>query len=151
MSLNQFKYGLGAIVAPDQQDRFNSCTENLIADTRPANFLEQLVVDHLLHAQWELQRVNSLTGNLESEEALLAASARANRNWVRATRELAALQTARASHYLCHDKGTAMAPPCADLTKVPKRRGPTKAVTEAHADAIVANSLIDLENAKKAA
>src|SRR5436190_7806035 len=100
MSPNQFKYGLGAIVAPDQQDCFNSCTQNLIADTRPANFLEQLVVDQLLHAQWELQRANSLTGDLESEETLLAASARANRNWVRATRELAALQTARASHKL---------------------------------------------------
>ncbi|MFN0103408.1 MAG: hypothetical protein ACKV2U_15125 [Bryobacteraceae bacterium] len=145
MSLNNFEYGFGAIVAPDRRDSFDSCTQNLIADTRPANFLEQLVVDQLLHAQWDLNRVNQLTGNLEAEEELLNASARATRNWTRASRELAAMQTARASHLLCRAQTEAPPPPFADLTKVPKRRGPTTAVAEAHCDNIIANSLIDLK------
>jgi hypothetical protein len=137
MQLPDFEYGLGAIVAPGQQDSFDTCAENLIADTRPGNFLEQLVVDQLLHAQWELHRVNSLTGNVEAEDALLAASARAQRNWLRATRELAALQTARASHLLCRAAKEADVPPCADLTRVPKRGAASKAMTEAHCDSLI--------------
>ena len=146
MQLPDFEYGQGAIIAPGQQDSFDTCTENLIADARPANFLEQLVVDQLLHAQWELHRVNSLTGNVEAEEALLAASARAQRNWLRATRELTALQTARASKLLCRSAKEAEVPPCADLTKVPKRGAASKAAMEAHCDRIIARAMLDTEN-----
>ena len=60
MSLDNFQYGIGAVITPDQQAAFTACTQNLIADTRPENFLEQLIVDQLLHAQWELHRVNTL-------------------------------------------------------------------------------------------
>lgn len=134
MPLNDFTYGVGAVVAPDQQDSFDTCTQNLIADTRPANFLEQLIVDQLLHAQWEQNRINALTAHADAAETLLAASARANRNWNRANRELAALQTARASHELCRMDFEPVAPPCAELTKVPKRRFATSEVVENHID-----------------
>lgn len=110
MALNNFEYGLGAIVAPGERDQLNSCTKKLIEDTRPANFLEQLLVNQLLHAQWELHRVNTLSSHVEAEDELFKASARATRNWTRATRELAALQTARASHTFCRDDETECQP-----------------------------------------
>ena len=138
MKLPDFKYGHGAIVAPAEQDSYDSCAANLLRDTRPANFIEQLVVDQLLHAQWELHRVNSLTAHADAEESLLAASARAQRNWLRATRELTALQTSRASHTLCATTVGGENPPLADLTRVPKRRAASRAAAEAHADHVFA-------------
>lgn len=143
MKLPDFKYGHGAIVAPTEQDSYDSCAKNLLRDARPANFIEQLVVDQLLHAQWELHRVNSLTAHAEAEESLLAASARAQRNWVRATRELTALQTARASRTLCLDAPIDAIPPCADFTRVPKRRKTSSDAAEKHADFLFAISEID--------
>ena len=141
MPRNNFEYGIGAVVAPNQRDNFTSRTHKLIEDTRPANFLEQLVVDQLLHAQWELHRVNSLTSHFAAEEDLLKASTRATRNWTRATRELAALQTARASQTFCRVEGESRPGPCADLTKVPKRRGPSAPVRAEHNAHVLATSL----------
>lgn len=134
MPHNDFEYGRHAVIAPDQQDRFDSCKENLVADTRPGNFLEQLIVDELLHAQWELHRAEQASGNLETEATLIAASARATRNWQRASRELAALQTARVAGTSLTGNNETVDAPCADLTKIPKRRPATPAVEAWHLD-----------------
>jgi len=138
MKLPDFKYGHGAIVAPTEQDSYDSCATNLLRDARPANFIEQLVVDQLLHAQWELHRVNSLTIFTDAEESLLAASARAQRNWVRATRELANLQTARASRLLCRETELESIPAFADLTRLPKRRKVARESAEENVDFLLA-------------
>lgn len=140
MDRHKFTFGRGAIVDPSEQEQFDSCANNLLRDTRPANFMEKLVAEQLLHAQWELHRVNTLAphATAATEEALLAAASRAQRNWLRATRELTALQTARASHTLCATTVDRENPPLADLTRVPKRRAASSAAAEANAERVYA-------------
>lgn len=132
MPIPDYEFGRHAIIAPGQQEKFNSCKDALVADTRPVNFLEKLIVDELLHAQWELLRVENAANNPESEAELLAASARATRNWQRAGRELAALQTARISVEMLTVGEESVDTPCADLTRVPRRKPATKSVGDWH-------------------
>lgn len=135
MSLANFQYGIGAVIMPGQQDEFDQLRDCLIADTRPANFAEQLVVDQILHAQWELHRVRLYANNTESEEALHAATNRANRNWQRAVRQLAALQSAAASATLCIGDGDrGEVPPMANLAKIPRRKKNTRDFQEWRTD-----------------
>jgi hypothetical protein len=142
MSLNNFEYGRGAIVVPGRQDRFRSCVDKLIEDARPANFVEQLVTEEILHAQRELARCRDLAHELDHEGMLLAAENRAQRNFTRATRELTALQTARTAGYYRSDLAK-KAPPLANAAKVPKRGRETSAVANAYCDFAYAETLRD--------
>ena len=142
MSLNNFEYGRGAIVVPGRQDRFRSCVDKLIEDARPANFVEQLVTEEILHAQWELARCRDLSHELDHEGLLLAAENRAQRNFTRATRELTALQTARTAKYFRADLGRNV-PPLANAAKIPKRGRETPAVANAYCDIMYAESQSD--------
>ncbi|MFN0101994.1 MAG: hypothetical protein ACKV2U_07885 [Bryobacteraceae bacterium] len=125
MSLANFQYGIGAVVLPAQRETFHQLRDGLVETTRPGNFAEQLVVDQLLHAQWELHRVREHANHKEAEESLHAAFTRATRNWQRVTSQLAALQSARAAAELCCEIGAPNAPPLANLAKVPRRKKTT--------------------------
>ncbi|MFN0105230.1 MAG: hypothetical protein ACKV2U_24480 [Bryobacteraceae bacterium] len=125
MSLTNFQYGIGAVVLPAQLETFHQLRDGLVETTRPGNFAEQLVVDQLLHAQWELHRVRQHANHAEAEESLHAAFTRATRNWQRASRQLAALQSARASAELCGEIGAPNSPLLANLAKVPRRKNST--------------------------
>lgn len=125
MSLEHFHYGVGAVILPGQQETFNKLKDELIENTRTGTFAEQLMVDQLLHAQWELHRVRTLAGHAEAEPALHAAFTRATRNWQRAERQLAALQSARAAARLCAHSAGSVPPPAANLARIPKRKAST--------------------------
>lgn len=142
MSLNNFEYGRDAIVAPNRQDRFRSCVDSLLEDARPANFVEQLVAEEILHAQWELARCRDLAHELDHEGLILAAENRAQRNFTRATRELTALQTARAVRTY-RDDVSGPVPPLANFAKVPRHGRATNAVTDAYLDYRHAESVRD--------
>jgi hypothetical protein len=123
MSLQLFQYGIGAVIFPEDRAEFDQVRDHIIRDTLPMNFAEQLLVDQMIHAEWELYRVEKNAIHIDSEETLTAVAARAHRNFARAQKALVRLQSARASHSLCHSPAGLPTPPTANLSKVPKRRG----------------------------
>jgi hypothetical protein len=125
-----FEFGADAIIPAGQDRHFTDSREALINDAKPTTFLECLLVEELFHAQWEQHRVELASGNLALEEQLVAVSTRATRNWQRASKQLALLQTARAAaHALAAPHETVNAP-CADLTRIPARKPASTKVLE---------------------
>ena len=121
-----FIYGIGAVVLPDHREEFHQVRRDLIESTRPANIAEQVVVDQLLHARWELLRVGHNASHASAEPCLHAAFARASRNWQRALRLLTSLQSARAAAELCRVPVDKEVPPAANLAQVPRPKAPTR-------------------------
>ena len=65
---------------------------------QPATELERWFANQIAYANWELDRVRANTSNTDAEPRLNAAYSRASRNWNRARKELATLQSARTNH-----------------------------------------------------
>ena len=92
------------------------------AATRPLTELEKFFTHQMAYAAWELERVRANAHNIEAEPRLLAAQNRANRNWNRARKQVAKLQTARVSHATRLSRTrqqVATATPLADAARVP--------------------------------
>lgn len=93
------------------------------AATRPLSELEKFFALELTHATWELERVRANQAATTAEVRLHATYARASRNWNRARRELATLQSARVSHATRLSPSrqqVAAATPLADANRVPQ-------------------------------
>ena len=76
-------------------DRYAELLGDVNDATRPATELERWFASEIAYASWELERVRANSGNTAAESHLSAAYGRATRNWNRARKELAKLQTAR--------------------------------------------------------
>jgi len=99
------------------------------AATRPLTALENFFANEIAYAAWELERVRANQSHTAAESRLHALHARASRNWNRAAKELAALQSARVNHATRlspERQQTAAATPLADPARVPvpKLAGP---------------------------
>lgn len=116
--MKPFEFGLDAQTTPENQANFNDRRDEVIAAIRPANIVEQILADELIHSGWEMEQVRTHAEDAEAAPILDAAFNRASRNWQRSLRQLKALQSARASHF-ARPNGRA---PLADLTKLPKER-----------------------------
>ena len=93
------------------------------AATRPLTELEKFFALELTHATWELERVRANQSEVNAESRLHATYSRAARNWNRARRELATLQSARVSHatrLAPSRQQVATATPLADANRVPQ-------------------------------
>jgi hypothetical protein len=119
-------YSLGAYatVTPANIERCYQRIEQLTAQTAPANFLEALVANELIHASWELDRAR----NIKNTTVYTAQfQNRASRNWRRALKTLKTLQTARVAQStkldVRHEQVIAQATPLADPTRIPARHG----------------------------
>jgi hypothetical protein len=109
--------------------RFAELHLEVIAATRPVSALESWFAAEVTYATWELERVRANAAIEPAEPRLNAAHSRATRNWSRARKELAALQSARTSHATRLSPGRqalATATPLADASRVPmpKLAGP---------------------------
>ncbi len=95
------------------------------AALQPINALECWLVRQVAIAAWEMETVR-LNKNVTEAEALLNATyARANRNWLRARRELTRLQAsrvARAARLSPDHQKRAAAAPLADAAALPVSR-----------------------------
>ena len=122
--MSDFQFGAHAIFAPDSEARFNERRDSVIATIKPANVIESILTEELLHASWEMQRVRDHSNNTDAEPRLSAAHTRASRNWHRSVKQLKHLQSARASIdcelYHLAQQQVADQCPLADLTKLPK-------------------------------
>lgn len=117
-----FQLGLYANVTPANIERCCQRIDELAAKTAPANFLEALVANELIHASWELDRAR----NVKNTTVYTAQfQNRASRNWRRALKTLKSLQTARVAQStkldVRHEQAIAEATPLADPTKIPNR------------------------------
>lgn len=103
--------------------RFIEIDTEVGAATAPLTELEKFFALELTHATWELERVRANQSATTAELRLHETYNRATRNWSRARRELAALQSARVSHATRLSPSrqqTAAATPLADATRVPQ-------------------------------
>lgn len=123
-----FDIGLYPALTPHTIEKCFNRTQELKAKTAPANFLEALVANELIHASWELERARNIKNTTPYTAQF---QNRASRNWRRALKTLKSLQTARAAQATKLDvrteQGIAEATPLADPTKIPNR-GFAKAV-----------------------
>lgn len=92
-----YEIGQNAIVHPDFQEDFQAKKHDLEESINPANLVEKIFTNQLLHAAWDLERVRINTDSKDAEPALHAAAARASRNFKRALAELRLIQSARAN------------------------------------------------------
>jgi len=68
------------------------------AATQPATELERWFANEITQATWELERVRANKSNVAAEPRLNDAYNCATRNWTRARKELARIQTSRVNH-----------------------------------------------------
>ncbi|MBM3788699.1 MAG: hypothetical protein FJW30_30560 [Acidobacteria bacterium] len=118
-----FDIGLYPALTPHTIEKCYNRIQELKAKTAPANFLEALVANELIHASWELERAR----NVENTTPYVAQfQNRASRNWRRALKTLKSLQTARAAQStkldVRNEQVIAQATPLADPTKMPDRK-----------------------------
>lgn len=95
--MSPFPFGQDAIVTPDTRQELAELRAGILEAVEPGTLVESILAEELLHAQWELHRVRSLGAQPDCEPRLHDASRRATRNWHRARKELALLQSARAA------------------------------------------------------
>ena len=123
-SMSDFTFGQHAIQTPESEPRFAERRDSIVASIRPANLVESIFAEELLHASWEMERVRNNSANTAAEPRLTAAYSRASRNWHRSLKQLKKLQSARASHYtqICcpADIEHTGAAPLADIAKLHK-------------------------------
>ena len=124
--MSDFQFGAHAIHTPDSEARFIERRDSVIDSVKPANVVEGILTEELLHASWEMQRVRDHSANADTtaEARLNSAHTRASRNWHRSLNQLKRLQSARASIdcelYHLAEQQVADQCPLADLTKLPK-------------------------------
>ena len=122
--MSNFQFGEHAIHTSESEARFNDRRESIIGSIRPANVIEQILTEELLHASWEMERVRDNSANTAAEQQLIAAQTRASRNWHRSLKQLKKLQSARASHvaqfYQPEERRFGAQCPLADVNKIPK-------------------------------
>ncbi|MBM3769014.1 MAG: hypothetical protein FJW32_26845 [Acidobacteria bacterium] len=92
-----YEIGRNAIVHPDVIDAFQIKKNELAESIKPANLLEKIFTNQLLHAAWDLERVRMNADSIDAEHALNTATNRATRNFKRALAELRLIQSARAN------------------------------------------------------
>jgi len=130
-----FQFGRNAIHTPESEPRFNERRDSIVESIRPANIVEQVFTEELLHASWEMELVRDHSDNTAAGPQLNAAHSRASRNWRRSLKQLKKLQSARASHfaqlYQTVEREFGAQCPLADINKLPKPLIiPTPAETE---------------------
>lgn len=122
--MSAFPFGLDAIVAPESEPAFQDRRDSILDTVKPANIVESILAEELLHAGWEMERVRANAAASPSDDLLSAAANRASRNWHRSLKQLKALQTARASHisrlYEPHERRLGEKCPFADIAKIPQ-------------------------------
>ena len=96
--MSEFQFGANAIFTLESEARFNERRDSVIDSIKPANIVESIFAEELLHASWEMERVRDNSSNTAAEPHLNAAHSRASRNWHRSLRQLKTLQSARATH-----------------------------------------------------
>jgi len=122
--MSAFEFGRNAIHTLESESRFLERRDSIIESTQPANLVEAILTEELIHASWELERVRDNSDNTAAESQLLAAHNRASRNWHRSFKQLKKLQSARASHvaqlYQPFERRVGAQCPLADVAKLPK-------------------------------
>jgi len=122
--MSNFAFGAHAIYSPENESRFNERRDSIIDSIQPANIVEKIFADELLHASWEMERVRDNSANTAAEAQLNTAHARASRNWHRSLKQLKTLQSARASQtarlYDSAQRDAGDLCPLADPAKMPK-------------------------------
>ncbi len=118
----KFSIGNFPSVTAENLERCDQRRNELTAKTAPANFLEALVANELIHASWELERAR----NVKNTTPYVAQfQSRASRNWRRALKTLKSLQTARVAQStkldLRDEQVIAQTTPLADPTRIPAR------------------------------
>lgn len=96
--MTEFVFGADAVTYPDTEPAFLARRDEILATVQPAGLLESIFAEELLHASWEMERVRQHHTDTAAAHRLDSAYGRASRNWQRATKQLQALQSARASH-----------------------------------------------------
>jgi hypothetical protein len=127
----------------------------LAAAAQPATGLEHWFANEITYAAWELERVRANKSATAAESRLNDAYNRASRNWHRARKELAKLQTARVNHVARLSPSrqeAAAAAPLADPARVPQPRlaGPMleHAITLVQ-KGVVSSQALDIVNAQE--
>ena len=122
--MSAFEFGRNAIHTLESETRFLERRDSIIESTQPANLVEAILTEELIHASWELERVRDNSINTAAESHLLAAHNRASRNWHRSLKQLKKLQSARASHvaqfYQPEERRVGAQCPLADVARLPK-------------------------------
>ena len=122
--MSEFQFGANAIYTLESEARFNERRDSVIDSIKPANIVESIFAEELLHASWEMERVRDNSSNTAAEPYLNAAHSRASRNWHRSLRQLKTLQSARATHfcqlYQPEERKLGAQCPLADIGKLPK-------------------------------
>ena len=113
--MSTFQFGAHAIHTPESEPRFIERRDSIIESIKPANIVESMLAEELLHASWDMERARENGDNTYSS---------ASRTWHRSLNQLKKLQSARASH-LCElaestERAVAAQCPLADITKLPK-------------------------------
>jgi len=115
-----YEIGQNAIVHPDYREDFQRKKQELEEHINPANLVEKIFTNQVLHAAWDLERVRLNAGSKDAEPTLHAAAARATRNFKRALAELRLIQSARANRQQPEQ------PMLSDRTTHPKGKRPVK-------------------------
>lgn len=115
--MSQFSFDEFAILTPGDAALFDARRQSIRAACQPGNILEEILAGEILHASWEAERVRSLNADT-------AHQSRASRTWNRSRKQLARLQSARASHHAelgeAHERAAAAQCPLADVSRLPK-------------------------------
>ena len=113
--MSTFQFGAHAIHTPESEPHFNERRDSIVESIKPANIVESILAEELLHASWDMERARETGDDTYT---------RASRSWHRSLNQLKKLQSARASH-LCElfqteERDIAGQCPLADLAKLPK-------------------------------
>jgi len=95
-----YAVGLHAVTTQADQSRFDDLKKRLLEEIQPKTMLENILADEIVHASWELDRIQRALGqeaNIQAADRLDAASKRATRNVQRALRELRMFHSAHAN------------------------------------------------------
>ena len=68
--MKPFEFGLDAQTTPENQANFNDRRDEVIAAIRPANIVEQILADELIHAGWEMEQVRTHAEDAEAAPIL---------------------------------------------------------------------------------
>ncbi len=98
--MSAYAVGLYAVTTPADQSRFDELKNRLLEEIQPNTMLELILADEIVHASWELDRIQRAMQSEASQQAadrLDAASKRASRNIQRALREIRMFHSAHAN------------------------------------------------------
>jgi len=132
------------------QSRFDELQKEIAADTQPATAVERWLVDEIVNAKWELERVRANSSNTAAESRLNDAYSRATRNWNRARKELQAVHTARVNHLTKlpeHARSSAAGLPLADPARTPLPGPVSGAMTDTWIEAVKAQAANEMNQA----